>query len=335
MTRTRTGWSPALLAALVPAVAPGLLAAQDARISTDVDTTLVTVGDRIRLTVRVEHDADARLVLPDSVDLSPFEVLGAEVLPTTTEGGRVRAGVVLTLTVFELGELEIPSFEVRVLGPGDRAQILTTDRYGVEVVSVGSDEGGDIRDIRGPLAIPLGYVSLGMLLLVLVALLVVTAWLVRRWRRREAPEGVPVPAKLLRPAHEMALEALARVEASPLLERGLVKEYHIEISEILRTYVERRYSVRALEMTTREVSWGLEAAGVAPDFREGLGSFLDRCDLVKFAKVRPGDDASRGTLELGRDLVRSSAPAVGPAREDPSRTTSPSGSATSDLEVTT
>ena len=64
------------------AVAP--LAAQDARISNDVDTTLVTVGDRIRLTVTVEHAVGARVVWPDSLDLSPFELLAAQTAAPAT-----------------------------------------------------------------------------------------------------------------------------------------------------------------------------------------------------------------------------------------------------------
>ncbi|MDF2694756.1 MAG: hypothetical protein K0S65_3139, partial [Labilithrix sp.] len=44
-----------------------------------------------------------------------------------------------------------------------------------------------------------------------------------------------------------------------------------------------------------------------------LGSFLEQCDLVKFAKVRPGADASRELLDLGRRLVLDSVPAPQPA----------------------
>jgi hypothetical protein len=38
-----------------------------------------------------------------------------------------------------------------------------------------------------------------------------------------------------------------------------------------------------------------------------LGAFLEQCDMVKFAKVRPGPDQSRQVLELGRRLVQRSA----------------------------
>ena len=85
-----------------------------------------------------------------------------------------------------------------------------------------------------------------------------------------------------------------------------MKAYHIEVSEILRRYVEGRFNVPALEMTTWEIADGLERARVGREFREGLRRFLDQCDLVKFAKVRPDARASIEVLELGRRLVRDS-----------------------------
>ena len=276
-----------------------------ARISNDVDTTLVTVGDRIRMTVTVEHAVGARVVWPDSLDLSPFEVLAAEAAPTTTGGGRARSSAILTVAAFELGELEIPSFDVEVLGPGEAAETLSTDRFGIEVVSVGADESGDIRDIRGPLGIPLGVVTVSLWLLLALLALAAGYGLYRRSRRNGedvVEESGPPP----RPAHEVALEAIARIEASPLLERGQVKEYHIEVSEVLRTYVEARFSVPSLEMTTREVVGGLRGVGAQRHFIDGLRRFLDQCDMVKFAKVRPTLEASQEVLDLGRDLVTSS-----------------------------
>jgi hypothetical protein len=106
----------------------------------------------------------------------------------------------------------------------------------------------------------------------------------------------------------VALEAIARIESSPMLERGQVKEYHIEVSEVLRTYVEARFCVPSLEMTTREVVDGLRGVGAPGQFVDGLRRFLDQCDMVKFAKVRPTLEASQEILGLGRDLVTGSVP---------------------------
>ena len=282
------------------------------RIEIEIDTLRVTVGDRVTMTVSVEHPAGAHVEWPDSVDLAPFEVVEMRETPPAAADGLTRSTAVLTLAAFELGELEVPSFEVEVVGTDGAREALATDAYGIEIVSVGVDESGDIRDIRGPLGIPMSLLRtllLALLPVLLIALLYIAA---RRLRSREDESAGPALVPLERPAHEIALEALAQLESSQLLEVGQVKEYHIEVSDILRVYVERRFRVDALEMTTREVLVGLERGGVEESFREGLGAFLDQCDMVKFAKVRPGPDQSRQVLELGRRLVQRSVPSPVP-----------------------
>lgn len=313
--RVGAGIGAALLTAIACAPAPASAQTLDGRVrvSTSVDTTLVTVGDRITLRVSIEHPADAVVAWPDTLDLTPFELIDARILdarPAAEDGGRSVSELVLVVSAFELGELELPSFELPVVGVDGETEIVETDAFGVEVVTVGADETGDIREIRGPVSLPVGLLGI-VLPLLLVLLGALLAWVaMKRMRRRDDVDTPVARAPPPRPAHEIALEALADLEASPMLERGQVKEYHIRVSDIIRTYVERRFRVDALEMTSREVLDGLTRAGVDPNFREGLRRFLEQCDLVKFAKVRPDAERSREVLATGRRLVEQSIPAV-------------------------
>jgi hypothetical protein len=297
-----------LLAGLIlalPVAAPALGAQSAASVA--VDSAKVTVGDRITMTVTVDHPAGASVTWPDSLDLSPFEVLAVR-----NEVGTTRSSAVLTLTAFELGMLEIPSLDIVVTAAGGAEEVVSTSPYAVEVVSVGTDDSGDIRDIRGPLSIPMSPLRLALLILLPLLVAVLLFVLARRLRSRNDDSPRPALGPLPRPAHEIALEALGALGGSGMLERGEVKEFHIEASDILRRYVEARFRVEALEMTTREVLTGLAATSSEPRFREGLGAFLEQCDLVKFAKVRPGADASRELLDLGRRLVLDTVPAPQP-----------------------
>ena len=291
--------------AIVLLVTTSVPMAAQVRVRSDVDTTLVTVGDRITLTVRVQHPEDASVVWPDSIDLSPFELLGARLEPTVAGDGSVVSTAVFSITAFELGDLELPSFDLSVLMADGLTEVVATDRFGVEVTSVGSDETGDIREIRGPMSIAMSalWIALWGLLFMLLGAAAFAAY--RRWRGRSRPlthvDRGPPP----RPPHELALEALAALEASPMLERGQVKEFHVEVSDILRRYVEAAFDVRAFEMTTWEVIGGLEQIDAPGEARAELRRFLDQCDLVKFAKVRPDAETARSTLALGRSIVES------------------------------
>ena len=295
-----------------PATAQELPAPPSLRVA--VDTTTTTVGGRLHLTVAVEHAPDAAVQWPDSLDLAPFEVLGAVVSPTTVADGRATTTAVLTLTAFELGELEIPGFTVGVASPTGVSE-LVTDPFGIAVVSVGLDEGQDIRAIRGPLSIPRSWLVIGLWILALALAAAGGWWLARRARRRTTDkelvsEGPP------RPAHEIAYEQLDWLETSGLLGQGRVKEYHIEVSDIIRRYLEGRYAIRALEMTSREVLKSLEDAGVSWDVHDLFTAFLEHCDLVKFAKHRPSPTACNLIVPDARALVDATLPPPEPEPEE-------------------
>jgi len=279
---------------------------------TTLDPDVITVGDPVRLVVTVSHAEDARVVWPDPFELDPFELVDMRLLAPVPEGNRVRSSAELTFTAFELGALTLPTFEVEVVDAAGDTVRLATDAAVVRVESVGRDEGGDIRDIKGPLAIPFSVVTLLPWLAGLVILSAAAYWLYRRYRRRRRPD-VQVPVVPPRAAHETALESLDALEASGLLELGKVKTYHIRVSDIMRVYAQDRFRIDAMEMTTGGVLDGLRRtgalSGVVADFRQ----LLERCDLVKFAKFRPAVPTCRDLVPLGRRLVDVTTP-VDPVR---------------------
>jgi len=277
------------------------------RVRTSVDTTLVAVGDRITMTVEVEHATGTLVQWPDSLRLEPFEVLAAEAGPPVARGDGIRTRLRLSLAAFELGDLEIPRFGLAVIGADSTVTRLETDAYGVTVESVGLDEGGEIRSIRGPLLIARDWLLVAPWVLLIVAMAAALIW----WWRRRAPEGRELgPVWIRRPPHEVALEALDALEGSHLLERGEIKAFHVTVSEIIRTYVEGRYEVYALEMTSAEVLDGLWRVGIEGSVLEDFRTFLERCDLVKFAKLRPTPERSREMLGLARTLVEETRPRI-------------------------
>lgn len=294
----------AVVVAPTPTPAQELPAPPSLRVA--VDTTTTTVGGRLHLTVAVEHSPDATVQWPDSLDLAPFEVLDAVVNPTTVADGRATTTAVLALTAFELGELEIPSFTVGVASSGGVTE-LVTDPFGIAVVSVGLDEGQDIRDIRGPLSIPRSMLVIGLWLLALALAAGVGYWLARHARQRPTGEG-PVSEGPPRPAHEVAYEELDWLESSELLRQGRIKEYYIEVSDIIRRYLEGRYGIRAPEMTSREVLEQLEDTDIAWDVLDRFTAFMEHCDLVKFAKHRPGPTACGLIVSDARGLVDATLP---------------------------
>jgi len=286
-------------------------ATQDApSIRTRLDTAVIHLGDRLHLAIEVTHGADERVVWPDSLALEPFEVLEATIGEPVTTGERITSSLRLTLTAFELGTLELPSFEVAV--ENAERHVLATDGWTVTVESVGLDEGGDIRDVKGPLSIPRNWWLLWPWVAGALILVGLAVWWYRRYQRRERP-AAPTARAPRRPPHEIALEALARLEQEHLLDRGEIKAFHIRISEILRIYLEGRFGIDAMELVTDEVVDELGRTGLDDAVVQAMRAFLDACDLVKFAKHTPAPGASREMLATARRLVESTRPVPLPA----------------------
>ena len=303
-SRCSRGFLRWVLVGVLAAAQPAF--AQEARIAMTVDTTLIHVGDPVTVQLSVDHPEGWVVQWPDSFDVAPFEVLRFDrAVPVADEAGDgMRSEATLVVTSFELGELELPAIAVPVTAPDGTTRTLLTDPFRIGVESVGLDESGDLRDIRGPLSLPRNL--WGVLLWVVLAAVVAggVAYYLHRRRRAAPAAGPAVPRAPPRPFHELALEALRALEKSSLLERGQVKEYHVRISEIIRRYIEGQLEVPALELTTHEVADGMRRAALGAPTTDAFRSFLERCDLVKFAKLRPGPEDSREQMGRARELVR-------------------------------
>ena len=149
----------------------------------------------------------------------------------------------------------------------------------------------------------------------------------RHWRRLAAgivglaAAGAGIALWLRRAEHRARLtaydRALARLQR--LERRGLPKSadldgWYVELSDIVRRYIEGRFGLRAPERTTEEflLEAGRSAELGAPH-RELLSAFLERCDRVKFARYSPGDGESRDALDVARRFLQETGAAAAPA----------------------
>ena len=109
-------------------------------------------------------------------------------------------------------------------------------------------------------------------------------WYVRnKWQGR-GREVKPAP-KL--PPHVIAIKALEELRNRKLWQNGKHKLYYSTLTEILRLYIEGRWAVGALEMTSDEIISALRDVDIKHDSRSNLISILRTADMVKFAKALP------------------------------------------------
>jgi hypothetical protein len=125
-------------------------------------------------------------------------------------------------------------------------------------------------------------------------------------RRINAPAAAAPP----KPPDLEALEALARLRHESLEDPAQRAQWYVSLSGIVRLYIERRFGLRAPEMTTEEFIQSVQRdSPLSPAHRESLGGFLAECDLVKFARVLPEREAAERAFAAARDFVNQTRPA--------------------------
>lgn len=277
-------------------------------VSTRLTPDPSNVGDLLVLEVVAGFPRDVRVNLPTKLSFEPLHhVRTVEGEPEPTGDG-LRKTFKVELQHFEVGEAEIPSFPVTYVDAdgGVHTVDVPAHRFVVESLLANEDDpqrrGEDppiSREYADTTAEIVLWSALATLLLGLIAWLLVA----RFWRRRQVDLGPP-PV----PAHEIALEALDELERGELLQQGEVQRYYVELTEIAKGYLERRFGVLALDRTTEEIREVLERdmQRVAPLSAEELMAFLGECDLVKFARLKPADTEAQQALGSVRTMVEGS-----------------------------
>jgi hypothetical protein len=123
----------------------------------------------------------------------------------------------------------------------------------------------------------------------------------KRFSKRGREAVLPVRTE---PAHVIALRELEKLKAEKLWQNGETKKYYTRLTEILRRYLEDRFGVFSLELTTSETLEALIKTGFRKDESYNrLKSVLNEADLVKFAKYKPEPSENEQAFDNSRDFV--------------------------------
>jgi hypothetical protein len=282
-------------------------------VNSDVEPRSVTIGTPFRYVLHIEALKDVEVVVPTLAgQIGEFQVIDFGEAAPRQAGGRVVLERWFTLVTYEVGDRTIPGPTVQYRVPGGEQESVAAPDAMIIVESLLNRASGtpasDVRDIKGPVMVPRDYTLLGWIAFGVVALVALIALLLRWVNRPRQGRAIAV-----RPPHELALEALARLRADRLVEQGRQEEFYVRLSGIVRGYLEARFRLRAPEMTSEEF---LQAAQRDPQLttpqRVRLGQFLSEADLVKFARHQPTVEDADRAHEAARELVTSTTPSEVP-----------------------
>ena len=284
------------------------------------------LGDALVLTLVVAAKKGVTVEMPAFGEaLGRFAIVDFTPREEVTDDG-VLLSQRYTLQTPMSGRQRIPRLRVEFLDERDpdtdsRASELLTDELAFVVASV-LPEGEAVTELR-PARAPLEELQGPWLqrnwpwLVLGVAVLAGLCAGVVAWLRRAEER-----ARLT--AFERAMARLDRLQRRGLPSADAADAWYVELSDIVRRYIEERFALRAPELTTEEF---LAEAGRSPELtgthRDLLSAFLDTCDRVKFARYSPGEDESQGALDVAKRFLNETAASAGESAETERRIADP------------
>jgi hypothetical protein len=220
----------------------------------------------------------------------------------------------LTISAYDSGYFAIPPVFLR--NTNDSTRSLLTDALLLEVHTVPTDSLlTKTKDIKPEFQYPFkwswykeyAYWGLGILL-TLAIVIAVWYYLIKK---RKPETSKPV---ILEPPHVIALRELEKIKNESVWKQGKVKDYYSSVSDVLRAYIERRYSFPALESTTDEIMKVIRTRVITNEQKENLQQILQLSDLVKFAKWNPVPSENELIVEKSIEFVRQTMQDTPPAQ---------------------
>jgi len=280
------------------------LSAQSISVLASVDSSDYLVGDYISYTLEIRAKKNINLTTPSIRDsLKKVEVI-RELSPLSKEENNVKSltfGYIISY--YDSASITIPPIAVRYKVQGsNEEQIALSNPITFTVHTVQVEQQAEIKDVKDPLTIPLDWKFILLIAFIVLIILVAAYYLYRRYKKKKAEQ--PVKKKVIRiPSHVRALTALDNLEQEQLWQKGKVKEYHSNITGIIRGYFEERFKLPALELTTSDQMQQLRKVSSAENILGITNEFLNNADLVKFAKFIPLPSVNEEMMKQAKDIV--------------------------------
>ncbi len=254
-----------------------------------------SLGDVIRFGWTIDHD-DATSISIKDIDMegTGIEILNMEVAPDE-KGSILRFE---TAVYDSVGLFTFPSSVVYTQSGGNIDSLFLRGPV-LEITSILTASDTTFRDIkdlhriRTPLNLFYFLVILAVLLLSYLAY-----YLFKRYKKSDSV--IITPSKIIVPpedAHVIALRAFEKLKRSKYLRFEQFKDFHSDLTHILKEYYENRFLIDALELTTSELYEKMQAMSEFEDeLTRETKELLEKADFIKFAK------GTTNELESGESL---------------------------------
>ncbi|MCX7798038.1 MAG: hypothetical protein N2249_05410 [Melioribacter sp.] len=262
--------------------------AQRISVSAFTDSSHYKIGDYIKYNLLAKYDKNVRIIFPSVRDSIKNLEFIEELKPVKKEeNNKFIENRIYVFSKYDSASVTIPSYKIFYQVAGDSAKYsIDVNPITITVSTLKVEPQKDIRDIKSPMKIPLSLIVIILIVIIIIAVITLAYFIYRYFRSKKLSKNIIIEETKI-PPHEIALNELKKLEEQKLWQKGLVKEYHSEITGIIRKYFEERFNFRALEMTTSEILACLSYLDEGKPILNLSNDFFNNADMVKFAKFEP------------------------------------------------
>jgi hypothetical protein len=283
-------------------------AAANFKVTANADSSVIEMGDRTMVHVSVTAPTANAIPVEEFKPNTTYhgvDIIDVNSDTTALTGGGSRVEYNVLIQAFDPGMVTLPPFRFALGTDTAESDIVTLKVTEVDldslttinpmesIVAPNSKWYDVIPDWWYWVVIGLAVVAIGVGLYIL-------------YRKNGS---IIIKRKPVIPPYELAIQQLNELRTQKLAELGQEKEYYTRLTDILRQYLDGRFGINAMEMSSTQILYSIKHNDETKMSTEQIQQILEIADFVKFAKVRPLPDDNIKTFNSALDFVEATKPA--------------------------
>lgn len=275
------------------------LNAQPITVKAKIDSAQMWIGNQTTLHFEVVQSPNQKVNFPLFSDtiVGALEIVQRQKIDTTkVDGGKIQVNAKYIVTSFQDSLIYIPSYTFT-----SGTDTFSSNSLSIKVIQpfkidTTSNAIADIKPVFKPKFNWKEFLKKFILIGLVIALAVLLFFFARKFMGKKTI-FTSEKTKPIVPAHIEALEKLDKIKNEKSWQLGRIKEYHTEITDVIRIYIERAFDINSMEMTSEEILQKMQFLRFdKPAAFDGLKQILQLADLVKFAKWTPATNDNELSL---------------------------------------
>ena len=258
---------------------PTLIFGKGLSVVSELDTTQGFIGDVIQWTVKIDGHTNEGIRFPELNKTNDTITIRNQGL--IDEDGLLNR-ILFEIITWDTGQFVTPDYSIDILNPDGTLDFsLETEPISFSISSIlAATDQTDFRPIKGPVPVK-GVIPTRAILLSLILIAIVSC-MIWTWRQRQKVQYQKLDYAVMEAPEDRALRRLKELDVS-----GLSKKYYADLSHISREYMETKYFIRVLEMTTEEIHGFRSLFPMDESQFSQWVQFLNEADMVKYAREIP------------------------------------------------